>query len=192
MDNRFHEDRAGDKFETAILNEFGKIDMLKLRKAIKETADDISVIIDNLTQDNIINTDSVYVAGISMGGFAVFRAIVSDKRITSAATIIASPYWDDIPGEMPVENNKLTELQQYSDEFQPAAYVERIFPTSLLIQYAKGDPHYKAEKIRDFYNSLKNYYSEYPEKICLKEYDINQHVYTDEMLANVADWFSNK
>lgn len=48
--------------------------------------------------------------GVSMGGGATFRALVVEECIKVAAPIIASPYLDEVPQDVPTVSNP--EIQQ--------------------------------------------------------------------------------
>ena len=48
IDNRLHGERPGPRFDVAVIREGKEIALLALRRAIKETADDIPVLLDEL------------------------------------------------------------------------------------------------------------------------------------------------
>lgn len=98
IDNRLHGDRPGPGFQECVIDASGKIRLEPLRLAIKETADDVKLLIDELSTLKEVDKERIAMIGVSMGGFATYRAIVTDHRIKVGAPIISSPYWDDIPG----------------------------------------------------------------------------------------------
>lgn len=57
------------------------------------TADDVPAIIDALVQQGLADSERVAVAGISMGGYVVYRAVVVEPRICAAVAILGSPRW---------------------------------------------------------------------------------------------------
>ncbi|MBP6307476.1 MAG: alpha/beta fold hydrolase, partial [Opitutaceae bacterium] len=97
IDNRMHGARPGPHFSREEIQKTGKVDLLVLRRAMHETADDVSRMLDILVQDPRVDAGRIGMSGISMGGFVTFAATARDPRIKAAAPLIASPYWDDVP-----------------------------------------------------------------------------------------------
>ena len=58
-----------------------------------QTADDVPAIIDTLVQEGLADPDRIAVAGISMGAYVVYHAVVVEPRIRSAVAILGSPEW---------------------------------------------------------------------------------------------------
>lgn len=57
------------------------------------TADDVPAIIQALVRDGLADPQRIAVAGISMGGYTVYRAIVVDPTIHRAVALLGSPEW---------------------------------------------------------------------------------------------------
>ncbi len=192
MDNRFHGEREGDDFKKVLMNEDEQLNIFETRKAIKATAEDMSALLDMVSDNQFADSENAAVLGVSMGGFAAYSAVVNDKRIKAAAPIIASPYWDDIPGDMPEITYKSTaeELMVYSKNYQPASYINQFYPTSILMQIGDNDAHYRPDRVRQFYNSLKTLYKDAPDNVRLKLYKWTEHNCTDEMMDSAYRWLS--
>jgi uncharacterized protein len=191
IDNKFHGDRHGPTFDTTILKPSGKIDLLILRKAIKETADDISILINELLKADYIDENRIAMIGVSMGGFITYRAMITDKRIKVGIPIISSPYWDDIPGEIPAVVNQEENLEKfisYSAEFQPAGHVTEFYPTAILMQIGENDPHYNVKKVKRFYESLRALYVNNPERLRLIVYENTKHEFNKQMWEQTLNW----
>lgn len=194
LDNRLHGDRPGPSFLSTVINPSGRVDVLLLRKAIKETADDIRILIDELSEENDIDTDRIAMIGVSMGGFITFRSIVIDKRIKVGIPVISSPYWDDLPGDIPVLIDEITkaQLKIYSEEYQPSVCIDQFYPKSILMQIGDSDKHYNAEKVKSFYNSLKQFYKDYPERLKLIVYQDTKHEFKEEMWNQAIEWLKSE
>ena len=89
IDNKGHGDRNDIQFfKYAMENE--KLNILKVRELINETAKDIHKVITFLENNDHIDTSRIGMSGISMGGFITFRALTLEKRIRVAAPFIVS------------------------------------------------------------------------------------------------------
>ncbi|SFR87375.1 Alpha/beta hydrolase family protein [Anaeromicropila populeti] len=152
IDNRLHGDRGKQSF--------AELNILEIRKAIKETAEDISVLIDELSVQENTDKNRIAMIGISMGGFITFQSCILDKRIKVAIPIISSPYWDDIPGDVIILNDETLkeELILFSEKYQPANYLEKFYPTALFMQVGEEDKHSNVDKVLNFYYDLKKHY----------------------------------
>ena len=58
-----------------------------------QTADDVPAIIDALVREGWVDPERIAVAGISMGGYVVYRAVIVEPRIRAAVAILGSPDW---------------------------------------------------------------------------------------------------
>lgn len=190
IDNRLHGNRPGPNFRTTVIKSFGKVDLFALRKAIKETADDVRLLIDELSILEEVEKDKIAMIGVSMGGFITYRAIAIDDRIKVGIPIISSPFWDDIPGDIPIlkDDKMQCELKLLSEKYQPSEYLERYYPTALLMQAGDIDKHYDINKIKSFYDDLKKYYCNSPDKLNLIIYSDTKHEFKAEMWEHALRW----
>jgi uncharacterized protein len=106
LDNRLHREREDIGLDSVMSSE-GKINFFGVCKAIKDNAEDITILIDYFTTKNDIDLDRIGMVVISMGGFTTFRAVVIDQRIKVAVPIIASPVWEDLPRDMLIDDNPI-------------------------------------------------------------------------------------
>jgi len=188
IDNRLHGERPGPRFDVAVIHEGKEIDLLTLRSAIKETADDIPALLDELLRDPRIDASRIAMSGMSMGGFVTFRAMSLDPRIGVAAPLIASPHWDDVPQGMDVRFLNTEESFAYAAEHQPASHPEKFAPCPLLVQIGAADPHYDAAKVRAFCEALAPAYREHPGRIAFRAFPGVAHDVTPEMRAAAIEW----
>ncbi|MGD0167668.1 MAG: alpha/beta fold hydrolase [Gaiellaceae bacterium] len=188
MDNRLHGERAGAGF--ASLMQSGKLDLLNLRRVMAKTAADISALIDCFSGDSTVDSGRIAVAGVSMGGFVSFAALVNDPRIKVAVPIIASPYWSDIPGDTPVElgNEAQADLADYAGKNEPANRKQAIPPRALLMQIGAEDTHYDRARVERFYEELRMLYGDSAERVRLIVHPRIAHEFTAEMWANAVAW----
>ena len=183
IDNRLHGDRPGPNLRTTIIKTDGKVDLFLLRKAINETADDVKLLIDELSIIDDVDENKIAMIGISMGGFITYRSIIIDDRIKVGIPNISSPFWDDIPGDIPIhlDKNNKDELAALSECYQPSNNLNKYYPTSLLMQIGDIDKHYNVNNVKDFYYELKKYYTDSPERLELIVYPNMGHEFTQEM-----------
>ena len=67
-----------------------------LRTAVElasRTADDVPAILRRLVGDGLADPERIAVAGISMGGYTVYRAVVVEPAIRRAVALLGSPEW---------------------------------------------------------------------------------------------------
>jgi pimeloyl-ACP methyl ester carboxylesterase len=190
IDNRLHGDRLGPDFKSVVINQFGKVDLIALRKAMKETAEDVTLLIDELSLLEEVDKDNIAMIGVSMGGFVTHRAVVIDSRIKVGIPIISSPYWDDIPGDVTTQMNEENrdKLIKISEDYQPANHKGNYAPTALLMLVGDMDMHYNLHKIQSFYVTLKGYYSTCPENLNLIIYPDTMHEFKQEMWEQALQW----
>ncbi len=189
IDNCGHGERPGPGFLSQVSRD-GALDMVEVRRLIKETADDIPAIVDYFAGDKLINGQRVGLVGVSMGGFVTFRALTFEKRIKVAAPIIASPFWDDLPAEVPVLSTSEARdaLTTYARRYSPAHYPDQFFPRPLLIQIGEVDQHYNGAKVKRFYHELQGRYRSAVEKVQLIVHEGVGHTFTEPMWVNAVNW----
>lgn len=191
LDNRSHGERMEPDFASQVFQE-GKLKVHEVRRLIKETAEDVSRLIDHFIETADVDPTRIGMTGVSMGGFTTFRALVIEQRITVAAPIIASPYWDDIPQGVPAAEDAESKqaLDQISRECSPALFPERFPPRPLLIQIGGEDRHYNPERVIAFSEQLRDAgYAEDPQRVKLVVHEGIGHEFTSAMWDNVLEWF---
>jgi Dienelactone hydrolase and related enzymes len=188
IDNRLHGERAGIGFDSLLPQ--GKLDLRGLRRVMQETAADMSMLIDHFGRDEAVDVDRVAVLGVSMGGFVSFAALVNDARIKVATTIIASPYWGDIPGDSDVDldSEAAADLADFSLHNEPAGRKESIPPRALLMQIGGEDRHYDGARVERFYEQLRPLYGDESERLGLIVHPGVGHELSAEMWANAVAW----
>jgi len=186
MDNRLHGERAGVGFDSLLPE--GKLDLPGLRRVMQETAADMSKLIDHFSRDEAVDAGRVAVAGVSMGDFVSFAALVNDARIKVATPIIASPYWGDIPGDSDVDLGSEADLTDFSLRNEPAGRKESIPPRALLMQIGGEDRHYDGARVELFYEQLRPLYGDESERLGLIVHPGVGHELTAEMWANAVAW----
>jgi pimeloyl-ACP methyl ester carboxylesterase len=192
LDNRCHGERKGSGFNSQVYAD-GRLIILEVRRLIKETADDISILIDHYTKDERIDADRIGLAGVSMGGFVTFKALANDTRIKAAAPIIASPHWDDIPAGINAfeeeDEDGRRRLEVYSNQHGPAIQMDRYYPRAILIQIGGIDNHYSGDRVIHFYNDLKVLYGPASNRLKLVVHEGAGHDFTPEMWRLAVKWF---
>lgn len=69
-----------------------------LVELVRQTADEVPGVIRGLAAERLADADRVGAAGVSMGGYLVYRAAVVEPRIRAAVSILGSPAWPDDDG----------------------------------------------------------------------------------------------
>lgn len=191
LDNRAHGERSVRGFISHQVFVDGKLNVYEVRKLIKETADDMAILIDHFVQEAGIDEDRIGIIGVSMGGFSALRTMVMENRIKVVAPVIASPYFDEIPQDIPIVKDPeiMQKLKDYSEKYSPAFHLDRFYPRAILFQIGGQDIHFNGENVQEFCHTLGPYYEENPDRLKLIVHDNVAHKFTQPMWNNVMDWF---
>ena len=186
IDNKGHGDRNDTPFfEYAMKDK--KLNILKVRELINETAKEIPGLIDLLENDGRVDCRRTGMAGYSMGGFITYRAMMLENRIKAAAPFISSPAWNEFPRNVPVVDDieLRRQLKEYSEKNSPVNFPEKFYDRNILIQIGKNDNHFNIENVRLFVDKVNEHSAD---KIRLIEYDNVAHDVTIEMKETAFDW----
>lgn len=141
-------------------------------EAIRRTSDEVPAILDALTER--FNARRFGVAGVSMGGYITYAAVLRDRRLTVAAPILGSPFWDGAPDS-------------------PHRQASLFFPVALLAQNAGQDTTVPPRFAREFHKELQPLYAQAPERLAYVEYPHSGHFMRTEDFGAVREravaWF---
>jgi hypothetical protein len=129
---------------------------------VNRTATEVPFIVDHLTREYSIGR--LGVAGISMGGFITYAAILHEPRIKTAVSILGSPHWVADPMHSP-------------DHF-----IEKFSSVHLLSMNAGKDAWVPSHYARDFHIVLGEHFADYAKRFNFVEYPNSGHFMDD------ADW----
>ena len=119
---------------------------------VRATAQEVPLIIDALIERGWAHKERIGIAGHSFGGYVTYAAIVADKRIQVAASVVGSPEW-----RLPWPDS-------------PHLQLDAFFPTAVLSQVAGKDTNVLPEFARALHSRLAEYYTQAPERLCYIEY----------------------
>jgi len=191
LENRGHGERSMPGFIVKKVFMEKKLNVYEVRKLIKETADDMVILINHFVKEGGIDEDRIGIIGVSMGGFSALRTLVMEDRIKVVAPIIASPYFNEIPEDVPIVKDPETmqKLKDYSDRYSPAFHLDRFYPRAILLQIGGRDIHFSGENVKEFCHTLGPYYEKNPDRLKLIVHDNVAHEFTQPMWNNVINWF---
>lgn len=185
FDNRLHGERLVAGIQSAAFED-EKVG-LSVILAIIETANDVKLLIDHFSTTECIQPHRIGMAGVSMGGFITYRALVIDKRIRFAAAMLATPCWDEVPENLPAELRQ--RLQAYCAQYSPANMLAMFYPTAILIQNGEEETHFDLMRVKKFAENLLPYYKDDPERMQCVLYPNVGHEFTNTMWEMVLMWF---
>ena len=190
LDNKYHGERSDQGFKRQLFG-YGKLNVLKVRRFIKETADEILMLIDHLVAHEPIDEKRIGMLGTSMGGYITLRSLILDRRIRVAAPMISSPFWDDIPNDIPVDRSPeaLRGLKAYSNQYSPGLFLEKFYPRAILMQVGAKDDHLNVNRVKLFHQNLRSYYKENPSNLRLIVHEDAGHGVTPRMWNHTMAWF---
>lgn len=144
--------------------------------AVRDTAAEVPAFVDALIDEELATPERIGMAGISMGGFATYRARVVEPRLSLLMPILASPVWT-----------------AHVDE-SPQHFQERFFPAALLSQTAALDESVPANQAADFAKALVPLYGAAPDRLRHVEHAGESHFMSEaawgELWANVLEWLA--
>jgi uncharacterized protein len=144
-------------------------------KIVFETAKEVPLLINELTQANLIVAGNVGMLGVSMGGFITYSAILQEPRLVAAATIVSSPQWWmlDLPES-------------------PHHHIESFSNVKLLSQTAGKDKVVPSRYAHAFHEKLKATYPDYDERFAYCEYPESNHLMEpdwEQCWERAISWF---
>ena len=190
LDNKDHGERSKGDLKMRLFSS-GKLSLYDVRRLIKETADEVGSIIDYFVEYEGIDEQRIGMLGVSMGAHITFSALVSEERIKVATPIIGSPFWDDVPNDMPVDESPeaMNKLKALSNRYSPSLFLDKYYPRALLMQVGAKDIHVNVERVKNFHEDLKRYYKENPSLLKLLLHEKIGHRVSSAMWDNAVDWF---
>jgi dienelactone hydrolase len=174
-----HGERRFADFDTRFSDERWERDFAgtetEFLQLIDATAAEIPAIIDELLARDWATANRIGVAGRSLGGNVAYAAVLADRRVRAAVSVVGSPEWTLPWPESP---------HQFPDRFYPAA---------IQAQAAEFDEHSPATQIRDFHIKLESFYTGDPSRNQYVEYHGAGHFLTPELNADSCNrlvaWF---
>jgi len=142
---------------------------------VRATAQEVPWILDALIERGWAHAERIGMTGHSFGGFVTYAAVVADRRIQVAASVVGSPQW-----RLPLPES-------------PHLHLDRFFPTALLSQVAGKDSNVLPAFVRALHRRLVPYYADAPQRLRYIEYPDSAHDLSAEDWEHawdmVATWF---
>ena len=150
---------------------------------IEGTARDVSRVLDAL------QAERAGIHGISLGGYTVFAALLTEPRLAAASVAIGSPDWAG-----PVRAYGLgpgNPLYDRAAATSPLTLLPDILPPRpLLMQHGTLDETVPADGVAELEKRLRPFYAQFPERLHLELYPGLGHSYPDEMERRAVEWIS--
>ncbi len=142
---------------------------------VRATTQEIPAIIDALFERSWVYGGRLGISGHSFGGFVTYAAVVAEKRIRVAASVVGSPQW-----KLPWPES-------------PHLHIDQFFPAALLSQTASNDTRVLPDFARELHQRLVSYYAQTPERLRYIEYQDSAHDLSEQdwqqAWENVVHWF---
>jgi dienelactone hydrolase len=142
---------------------------------IDQSAAEVPSVVNDLLARGWARPDRVGICGRSLGGNISYAAVLADRRLRAAASIVGSPEW--------------TLPRAHSPHHHP----DRFFPAAVLSQSAELDEYVPAGPVRDFHAALVPWYAQEPGRIEYVEYRGVGHFLTPELneesCRRLVAWF---
>ncbi len=146
-------------------------------EVILQTKKEVPQIIVALETKKQIQLKKLGIAGVSLGGFITYSALLEEPRFTVVAVILGSPKWR-------IEHPE-----------SPHHHIHRFFPVALLSQTAGRDTIVPPSFAREFHQQLEDHYQTAPERQKYIEYPDSEHFMLPEdwerCWEELIQWFNN-
>ena len=150
---------------------------------IEGTARDVSRVLDAL------GAERAGIHGISLGGYTVFAALLSEPRLLAASVAIGSPDWAG-----PLRAYGLgpgNPLYDRAAATSPLNLLPSVLPPRpLLMQHGTLDETVPVNGVIALEERLRPLYAQTPERLHLELYPGLGHVYPDDMERRAVEWIS--
>lgn len=150
---------------------------------IEGTARDVSRVLDAL------GAQRAGIHGISLGGYSVFAALLTEPRLVAASVAIGSPDW---AGPLRAyglgPGNPLYDRAAATSPLNLLAAV--LPPRPLLMQHGNLDETVPVEGVIALEERLRPLYAAAPEHLHLELYPGLGHVYPDDMERRTVEWMT--
>ncbi|MBF0286254.1 MAG: alpha/beta fold hydrolase [SAR324 cluster bacterium] len=124
---------------------------------ILQTKKEVPGIIESLERKKQIRLKKIGVAGVSLGGFIAYSAMLEEPEFKAASVILGSPKW------------------RVDHPESPHHHAHRFFPVALLSQNAGRDSIVPPCFAKEFHQKLEHHYEERPERQKYIEYPHSEH-----------------
>lgn len=149
---------------------------------IEGTARDVSRVLDAL------GAERAGIHGISLGGYTVFAALLTEPRLLAASVAIGSPDWAG-----PLRAYGLgpgNPLYDRAAATSPLSLLPFLPPRPLLMQHGALDETVPVEGVIALEERLRPVYAQTPERLHLELYPSLGHVYLDDMERRAVEWMT--
>ncbi|MBI3890799.1 MAG: alpha/beta hydrolase [Candidatus Wallbacteria bacterium] len=144
-------------------------------EVVRDTAREAPKVVDALMAHGLADPAHLGIAGISMGGYITYGAVLLDRRLRAAAPILGSPRWNR------------------SAEDSPHLAPDRFFPLALLSQTAGDDENVPPHHARQLHEALSTHYASAPSRQRYIEYAGARHFMPagdwERLWSRVLEWF---
>jgi len=145
-------------------------------EAVGATAAEVPHVVDRLLAEGLALPGGLGIAGISMGGFIAYRALLEEPRISVATPILGSPRW------------------KLADDRSPHLHPDEFYPRAILSQNAGADRSVPPADARAFHEVLARHYDGAPTRQRYVEFAGAGHFMPEDdwssLWQNVLEWFS--
>lgn len=161
---------------------------------IEQTVEEIDCVRLELERRGQSTANGYGVAGISMGGFAAFRALTNFSWLSTGVSLMGSPDWVGSTKKYIQENGH--SLERFAAEMDkirgksPLEFADRLKDKALLFWHGQEDKRVLIEGVRKLYQRLKEDYGMGTEKLRLIEVPRHGHYVTEEAHRLTVGWFS--
>lgn len=150
---------------------------------IESTARDVSRVL------NALGAERAGIHGISLGGYTVFAALLSEPRLVAASVAIGSPDWAG-----PLRAYGLgpgNPLYDRAAATSPLNLLPAVLPPRpLLMQHGNLDETVPVNGVLALEERLRPVYAQMPERLHLELYPGLGHSYPDDMERRAVEWMS--
>lgn len=143
---------------------------------VEQTTAEVPHLVHELVARGWCHDGRLGLAGISMGAFICYGAVLAEPRIEAVVANIGSPRW------------------RLSPERSPHLHPKRFFPVALLSQIAQNDSVVPLGPALELHEQLRPCYRDAPQRLRLVQIPDADHIMPavdwESVTANMVDWFT--
>lgn len=165
-----------------------------------KTIGEMNIIKEHYAKQNLIDEERIGVVGTSMGGIVTLGSLTQYPWIKVAVSLMGLPNYEryailqieemkKLNIQLPFKEVELEQLKKTLRKFDLSLRPEKLAQRPLLFWHGKKDPLVPYSFTYQFYESIKPYYENVPEKLVFITDERAGHKVSREGVLKTVEWF---
>lgn len=174
--------------------------MFRFWEVIIRTIHELNTIKNYFVKNDLAHPEKIGVVGTSMGGIVTLGALTQYDWIKTAISLMGSPYYVEFAKgqvnhfrnlgvHIPFNDAQLEEQYSALIPYDLSKHIDKLQNRPLMFWHGKKDQTVPYEPTYHFYNKIKKYYSNDPERLYFLTDERAGHKVSREGLLKTVEWF---